>query len=62
MKMAELRTKAEDLGIKPGKMRKAFLIHTIQAAEGYEQCYGHSQGSCPYTDCGFRKACLKIRD
>ena len=32
--MTEIRKKAKALGIIPGKMKKAELIHSIQAAEG----------------------------
>jgi len=33
--MPEIRVKAKALGITPGKMKKAELIHAIQQAEGY---------------------------
>lgn len=59
--MPEIRAKAEALGITPGKMKKAELIHAIQQAEGYTPCFGRSNGKCPYTDCCFMKDCLKIR-
>jgi len=61
MNMPEIRLKAEALGITPGKMKKAELIHAIQRAEGYRPCFGTSNGRCPYTDCCFMKDCLKIK-
>ncbi len=50
MKMEEIRTKAEELGVKASKLKKAELIHKIQTVEGKEQCYGTTNGSCPYTE------------
>jgi len=60
MKMPEIRSKAKALGITPGRMKKAELIHVIQRAEGYTACFGKSNGQCPYTDCCFRADCLKV--
>ncbi|MFB0524362.1 MAG: Rho termination factor N-terminal domain-containing protein [Phycisphaerae bacterium] len=61
MKMPELRQKAKALCIKPGKMKKAELIHAIQVAEGYIPCFGRSNGQCLQTDCCFMEDCLKVR-
>jgi len=61
MKMPEIRRKAEALGITPGKMKKAELIHSIQRAEGYTPCFGTSNGQCVHIDCCFMEDCLKIR-
>jgi len=61
MKMAALKQKAEALGITPGKMVKAELVHAIQQAEGYTPCFGRSTGDCAYTDCCFREDCFKVR-
>jgi hypothetical protein len=61
MSMPEIKMKAKMLGITPGKMKKAELIHAIQQAEGCTQCYGRSGGQCSYFDCCFMKDCLKIR-
>jgi hypothetical protein len=58
--MAELiRQKAISLGIQPGQMNKAELIHSIQRAEGNTACFGTSNGQCPYTGCCFMADCLK---
>jgi len=59
MNMTEIREKARALGIIPGKMKKAELIHTIQIAEGCIPCYGRSNGECAHTDCCFLHDCLK---
>ena len=61
MNMPEIKNKAKALGIKPGRMRKAELITTIQIAEGNRPCFGTSNGYCPYTDCCFMDDCLKIK-
>jgi hypothetical protein len=61
MNMTEVRKKAKALGIIPGKMKKAELIHSIQTAEGCTPCFGKSDGQCEYTDCCFMQDCLKIR-
>lgn len=59
MAMPEIREKAKTLGIRPGKMKKAELIHAIQAAEGCTPCYGRSNGDCPWTGCCWRRDCLR---
>jgi len=59
MTMPEIKAKARDLGITPGKMKKTELIHRIQSAEQCTPCYGTSNGDCLYTDCCFRTDCFK---
>jgi len=61
MTLPEIRAKAKALGIKPGRMKKADLIHAIQLAEGCTPCFGRSDGYCPYSDCCFMKDCLTIK-
>ena len=61
MKMSEIRDKAKGLGISPGKMKKAELIHSIQISEGCTPCFGRSNGQCGNTDCCFMTDCLKTR-
>ncbi|HUT29442.1 MAG TPA: Rho termination factor N-terminal domain-containing protein [Sedimentisphaerales bacterium] len=61
VQISEIREKAESRGIVPGNMKKAELIHAIQAAEGCTQCFGRSNGQCAYTDCCFMQDCLKTR-
>jgi len=60
LSMPEIRLKAKQLGVSPGKMKKTELIHRIQEAEGYTPCFGTSNGYCQYTDCCFMQDCLKI--
>jgi hypothetical protein len=59
--MTEIRMKAKALGIIPGKMKKADLIHAIQVAEGCMPCFGKSNGQCSYTDCCFMTDCCKTK-
>jgi len=61
MNMTEIRKKAKALGIIPGKLKKAELIHAIQIAEHCTPCFGRSNGQCAHTDCCFMQDCLKIR-
>ena len=61
MGMPEIRIKAKALGITPGKMKKADLIHAIQVAEGCTPCFGRSDGQCSYIDCCFMADCLKTK-
>ena len=57
--MPQIKQKAKDLGITPGKMKKTELIHTIQRAEGNTPCYGTAQDWCDQEGCCFRGDCLK---
>ena len=61
MQIGKIREKAQSLGITPGTMKKADLIHAIQVAEGYTACFGRSGGQCIHTDCCFRSDCLNTR-
>jgi len=61
LNMTEIRKKARTLGITPGKMKKAELIHSIQIAEDCNPCFGKSNGQCEYTDCCFMQDCLKTK-
>ena len=60
MKMPTIKEKAKLLGIIPGKMKKASLIHAIQLAENCTPCFGKSGGQCQHSDCCFMADCLKI--
>ena len=60
MIMLKIKAKAKDLGIEPGKMKKAELIHAIQEAEGCATCFGKVEGQCVYADCCFMKDCRKL--
>ena len=59
MKMPDVKKKAKELGISPGKMRKVELIRAIQANEGNSQCYQTGLSSCDQTGCCWRSDCLQ---
>ena len=59
MGMPEIKKKAKKLGITPGRMKKAELIHSIQMAEGCTPCFGRSNGDCTNVECCFMPDCLK---
>ena len=59
MTMPLIKAKAKKLGVNPGKMKKAELIHAIQIAEGCTACYGRSGGACPWLECCWRGDCFK---
>ena len=61
MTMAQIRVKAKTLGVNPGKLKKADLIHAIQIAEGCTPCYGRSKGDCPWLECCWRGDCFKVK-
>jgi len=61
MTMPEIKERAKMMGITPGKMKKAELIHTIQMAEGCTPCYGRSNGECPWLECCWRSDCFKTK-
>lgn len=61
MKLPEIKTKAKELGISPGKMKKVDLIQAIQQAEAYTPCFGTSAGQCEQTDCCFIDDCVKTK-
>ena len=60
MKVAEVKTKAKELGIAPGKMKKIELIHAIQTAENNTPCYGTCNGWCEQSECCFITDCVKV--
>ena len=61
MTVTEIKAKAKTLGVEPGKMKKADLIHAIQIAEGCTPCYGRSNGDCPWMQCCWRGDCFKAK-
>lgn len=58
MNMQQIRKKASQTGVKPGKLKKADLIREIQKAEGNPSCFGSSGGECDQQNCCFRQDCL----
>jgi len=61
MTMPEIKERAKMMGMTPGKMKKAELIHFIQMAEGCTPCYGRSNGECPWPECCWRSDCFKTK-
>ena len=59
MNMNDVKKKATILGIKPGKMRKADLIRTIQLQEGNSACFQPGMTSCDQNDCCWRSDCVQ---
>lgn len=57
MKMIDVKKKAVSLGVKPGRMRKANLIRTIQLQEGNSSCFQAGITSCDQNDCCWRSDC-----
>lgn len=60
MNLTQIKEKAKTMGIKPGKLKKAELIQTIQLQENNTPCYGTSNGACDQENCLWRKDCLAI--
>jgi hypothetical protein len=58
MKVAEIKERARDAGIKSGRMRKSELIRAIQEREGNFPCFGTAEGWCDQQDCCWREDCL----
>jgi len=59
MKKSEVKQRAEEIGVEPGKMTKAELVRAIQEAEGNPPSFGNNDGNCPYTDCCWWDDCIK---
>ena len=57
MKVADIRTKARDQGVKNySRLNKTDLIHAIQVAEGNSPCYLQIY-DCRVEDCCWRPDC-----
>jgi len=60
MQMQEIRTIAQDLGLKAGRSRKADLVRTIQRTEGNFDCFASAvHGTCDQTGCLWRDDCFR---
>ncbi|BCS55453.1 Rho termination factor N-terminal domain-containing protein [Geobacter sp. SVR] len=58
MRIEEIKEIAKQYGIKAGRMKKADLVRSIQAAEGNNTCFGTGQsGCCGQADCLWREDC-----
>lgn len=59
MKLVEIREKAQDLGLSPGRMNKKTLIKAIQNKEGNHECFASNILQCDQLKCCWRSDCLK---
>ena len=60
MKVADIRTKARDLGVKNySRLNKADLIKAIQVAEGNSPCFQQIE-DCRIDDCLWRGECQPL--
>ena len=58
MNLTEVKSKAKEVGVSVGKMKKPDLIRAIQVAEGNTDCFETPEGSCDQESCCFRNDCL----
>lgn len=58
MTLQEIKSMAQTLGIKPGKLKKLDIVREIQKAEGNFPCFGTAVDFCDQSDCVFRSDCL----
>ena len=61
MHMTDVKKRAEELGLKPGRMGKADLIHAIQNHEGNSPCFQTGRDVCDQFNCCWRGDCLPER-
>jgi len=58
MKMTEIKIRAKKIGVVPGKMKKADLIHAIQEKENNFPCFQTGWTTCDQYYCCWRSDCL----
>lgn len=59
MRLEEIKAIAKKMDIKPGKVKKAELIKTIQRSEGNFDCFGTPfSGECDQPGCTWKEDCL----
>ena len=59
MKIEEIRTLAQDIGIKPGKLNKTQLVRSIQLQEGNFDCFATAVNkTCDQQACLWLKDCF----
>ncbi|MDI6791909.1 MAG: Rho termination factor N-terminal domain-containing protein [bacterium] len=61
MKIADVRKKAKEMGLKAARMKKADLIRAIQMAEGNSPCFETAGDCCDQTNCYWIDDCLPKR-
>ncbi len=58
MKLKDIKEKAKSMGVDVKKIKsKEELIHAIQRAEGYQECF-KSRTECDQFGCLWRKDCI----
>ena len=58
MTVKEIQGIAKKMGLKVGKMKKAYLVLSIQAAEGNTPCFQTGEAnSCGQNNCMWRDDC-----
>jgi hypothetical protein len=57
MKMVQVQELARSRGLKPGRRKKADLIHAIQCDEGNRPCFNEEVSPCGQADCLWRDDC-----
>lgn len=61
MKIADIRKRAKELGVKSSRMKKVDLIRSIQVAEDNIPCFGTERVQyCGEEGCLWRDDCLDI--
>jgi hypothetical protein len=58
VKLADVRSKAKQLGITQLPADRTELIRKIQVYEGFSPCF-KTKTKCEYTKCSWREECLK---
>jgi len=58
MNVKDIKEMATKMGIKPGKMKKADLIRSIQVTEGNTPCFQARSSNCDQTACSWRADCM----
>ena len=56
--MAEIRSKAKELGLEIHRLKKPDLIRSIQTAEGNTACFATSRTECDQMLCCWRADCM----
>ena len=55
--MVQVQELAKSRGLKPGRRKKADLIHAIQCGEGNRPCFNEAGLVCGQADCLWRDDC-----
>jgi len=60
MTVKEIREKAKEMGVKPGRLNKTQLIRAIQTQEGNYPCFQTALDTCDQEACCWREDCLTM--